>query len=63
MFVSELITMVLSLSLHCLALHFRDSVFSLSLHLDFVLRGGGEEGSGWPATEQLRVLVLSSFVL
>jgi hypothetical protein len=42
--------MVPSLNLHCLALYVRDSVFSLSLHSDLVLKGGREEGSGWPAT-------------
>jgi hypothetical protein len=36
--------MVPSLSLHYLALFIRASVFSLSLHSDFVLRGGGRKG-------------------
>jgi hypothetical protein len=47
-----------------LALHFRASVFSLSLHADFVLRGLGEEavkGVAGQPTEQL--VVLSSFLL
>jgi hypothetical protein len=41
--------MVPSLSLHCLALYFCDSVFSLSLHSDLVLKGG-EGGREWLAS-------------
>jgi hypothetical protein len=42
-------------SLHCLALHFRNSVLSLSLLFGLRFSGGGREASGWPGTEQLVV--------
>jgi hypothetical protein len=43
-----ILALVPRLSLHCLALSSRDSVFSLSLHSDIVLRGEG--GREWLAS-------------